>query len=232
MRDGPAVIIFDFDGVIVDSEPLHLRGFVRTLAEVGIELGEAEYFRELIGFDDRGAFRHIYGRRDRPLDEPTFEHLLSRKSAFVRELMRDGDYEALPGAVDLVRGIFERWPLAICSGALRDEIETMLSGVGLRDCFPTIIAAEDVDIGKPDPQGYLLTLRRLAERVGRPIEPSEALVIEDAPSVIRAIKPLGFRTLGVATSHSIEALYESEHAVPRLDVDLIDRLFSGPKVHA
>jgi HAD superfamily hydrolase (TIGR01509 family) len=131
--------------------------------------------------------------------------------------MNEKKYQALPGVEKFVRGVWRHYPLAICSGALRGEIETMLEGVGLRDCFRTIIAAEDVTVGKPDPQGYLLCMKELSQNVNVALTSQDCLVIEDAPSVIKSVKSVGFQALGVATSHDIAQLGEANWKVNTLD---------------
>jgi beta-phosphoglucomutase len=145
-------------------------------------------------------------------------------------MIEDRKYSALPGVEEFVRGLWRNYPLAICSGALREEIEAMLEGVNLRDCFSVIVAAEDVTVGKPDPQGYLLCARRLGERHQKKLEPTECLIVEDAPTVIASVRKIGFPVLAVATSYPIEKLKAANYVVrslapsevraacPRLDI--------------
>jgi beta-phosphoglucomutase len=196
-----AAIIFDFDGVIVHSEPLHFRAFRETLAPEGIDLPEVEYYAEMIGFDDRGAFAHILQKHGKPIDPKMLLRLMARKSQMVRQLIDRRQYAALPGVEELVRGLWRNYPLGICSGALREEIEAMLEGIALRDCFAVIVAAEDVSVGKPDPAGYLLAAKQLGERAGTAIAPAHCLVIEDAPIVAVNAAKAGFAVLGVATTY-------------------------------
>jgi beta-phosphoglucomutase len=198
----PAAVLFDFDGVIVHSEPLHLFAFQTVAAEEKIELSEEEYYRDLIGFDDKGAWRFVFEKRGRELDPKTFLRMMTRKSEVMREQIERRAYHALPGVEEFVRGLWRNVPLGICSGALREEIELMLEGVALRDCFSVITAAEDVDVGKPDPRGYALTAQRIAEKMGRKsLPPAQCLVIEDAVSVATRAQAAGFAVLGVATTY-------------------------------
>jgi HAD superfamily hydrolase (TIGR01509 family) len=218
MRRGswPHAVLFDFDGVIVNSEPLHFLAFHEVLAAEKIELTEAEYYNEMIGFDDRGAFRHIFALRHRELDPKTFLRVMTAKGEVMMDLIRRRKFEPLPGAEEFVRALWRHCPLGICSGALREEIEVMLEGVSLRDCFSAIVSAEDVDVGKPDPRGYVLTMDLLAGKARRPLRPADCLVVEDAPSVIRRVKAVGYPTLAVATSYAIEKLGDADFAVPSL----------------
>ncbi len=119
MPQWPATVLFDFDGVLVNSEPLHFQAFAEVLKAEGIELGEEEYYRELIGFDDKGAFRHLYEKRGIPLSPKTFLALMTHKSEAMMDLIYRRQFSALPGVEEFVRGLWRRHPLAICSGALR-----------------------------------------------------------------------------------------------------------------
>jgi beta-phosphoglucomutase len=217
MSNWPAAVLFDFDGVIVNSEPLHFYAFQHVLAHEKIDLTEDEYYAELIGFDDRGGFRHIFAKRQLPLDAKTLLHLMTRKSEVVMELIEQKKYEALPGVEEFVRGLWRHYPLGICSGARREEIEAMLEGISLRDCFPIIVAAEDVTIGKPDPQGYLLCAQLISQQIKRILKPADCLIVEDAPSVIKSVKAVGFPTLGVATSHARDSIAHADWVVESLD---------------
>jgi HAD superfamily hydrolase (TIGR01509 family) len=132
------------------------------------------------------------------------------------ELIARRKLEALPGAEEFVRALWRHCPLGICSGGLREEIEVMLEGVALRDCFSVITAAEDVDVGKPHPKGYLLTMEHLAEKAKRELKPASCLIVEDAPTVIRRVKAEGFPVLAVASSYPLDKLSEADWAVPSL----------------
>jgi beta-phosphoglucomutase len=220
MPTWPRAVFFDFDGVIVNSEPLHFQAFKEVLASENMALDEEEYYRELIGFDDKGAFRHLFQKRGVALLPKTFLRLMARKSEVMMELIDRGQYSALPGVEELVRSLWRVCPLAICSGALREEIEAMLEAVCLRDCFGVIVAAEDVTVGKPDPSGYLMTMQRVSERMKspnvKPLKPADCLIIEDAPTVIRSVKAHGFPVIGVATSYPLEKLTDADYAVRTL----------------
>jgi len=215
----PRAVLFDFDGVIVNSEPLHFYAFHEVLKTERIEISEDEYYREIIGFDDRGAFRKIFERRNRVLEPKILLALMARKSGIMMDLIQDRRFTALPGVEEFVRSLWRTRPLAICSGALREEIEAMLEGVSLRDCFQVIVAAEDVAVGKPDPSGYLLTLKLLSEKTKKTLAPADCLVVEDAPTVIRSVKSVGFPTLGVATSYPLMKLSDADWAVKTLRPD-------------
>lgn len=232
MHGWPAAVLFDFDGVLVNSEPLHFQAFRNVLASEKIELTEEEYYGELIGFDDRGAIRHLFVKHGIDLPPKNFLSLMAGKKRAMRELIRKKEFAALPGVEELVRGLWRHYPLAICSGALREEIEAMLEGISLRDCFPIIVAAEDVTVGKPDPQGYLLTLKLISEKIGRTLRPEESLIVEDAPTVIRSVKTAGFKVLGVAGSYSLEKLGHADWAVSSLKPDEVAKALPHLKLGA
>lgn len=218
MPTWPRAVLFDFDGVIVNSEPLHFYAFSEVLKAEHVELTEDEYYRDLIGFDDRGAFRHVFAKRGKALEPKIYLTLMARKSQVMMDLIRRRQFHALPGVEEFVRTLWRRGPLAICSGALREEIETMLEGVALRDCFSVIVAAEDVEVGKPDPSGYLLAAQLLSEKLklAKPLKPADCLVVEDAPTVIRSVKAVGFPTLAVATSYPEIKLTDADWIVKSL----------------
>ena len=223
----PRALLFDFDGVIVDSEPLHFMAFVEVLRGEHIDLTEEEYYNTLIGFDDKGAFKHVFEKHGKPLDPKTFLRVMTYKKEAMMRQMFDRKYKALPGVEAFVRGVWRHHPLAICSGALREEIETMLEGVSLRDCFSVIVSAEDVTKGKPDPEGYLLSMQQVSDKIKRRLEPGDCLVIEDAPLVATEVRKVGFPVLGVATSHSMDKFTDANWRVPSLDPDEVQKVLPG-----
>jgi beta-phosphoglucomutase len=219
MKRWPAAILFDFDGVIVNSEPLHYQAFYHVLKAEHVALTETEYWNEMIGFDDRGAFKYIFEKHGKPADPRAMLRVMAGKSRMMMDLIHRNKYAALPGVEEFVRGVWRHYPLAICSGALREEIEVMLEGISLRDCFSVIVAAEDVTAGKPDPQGYQLAARLLAEKTRKAIRPEDCLIVEDAPTVCERARQVGFKALAVATSYSMERLGAANWAVKTLHPD-------------
>ena len=218
MPTWPRAVLFDFDGVIVNSEPLHFYAFHEVLKAAGVEITEDEYYRDLIGFDDRGAFRQLFEKRGLPLEPKTLLQLVVDKSRIMMDFIRRRQFRPLPGVEEFVRTLWRRCPLAIVSGGLREEIEAMLEGIALRDCFPVLIAAEDVEVGKPDPSGYLLATQMISERqkLPRPLKPSDCLIIEDAPTVIRSVKSVGFPTLAITSSYPEAKLTDANWIVRSL----------------
>jgi beta-phosphoglucomutase len=206
-------LIFDFDGVIADTEPLHFAGFRHTLAEIGISLTESDYYANYLGYDDRGCFIAALTAHQRPTDPAALAQLMQRKSHAYLESVKD-HLAIFPGVREFVREA-AAYPLAIASGALRHEIEVILERAGLRKEFLHITSAEDVTKGKPDPQPFLHALNALNRQCReQAITAGSCLVIEDSIPGIRSAKTAGMKVLAVANTHTIQDLHEA-HAVTK-----------------
>jgi HAD superfamily hydrolase (TIGR01509 family) len=216
------VIIFDFNGIIVDDEPIHFELFQRVLAEEGIDLAEKDYYGHYLGFDDRGAFTAAYRDHRRRLDKLELDRLIERKAVYYQEMIQD-KVRIFPGVQTLVATLARTFPVAVASGALRHEIETILSTAGLLKHFAVIISAEDVSQGKPEPEIFLKALARLNAKLenGPPIAAADCLVIEDSKEGIRGALRAGMKCLAVTNSHPAELLKEANAVVRSLEeVDL------------
>ena len=174
-------VIFDFNGIIVDDEPIHFKLFQRVLGEEGIVLTEQDYYARYLGFDDRGAFMAGFRENNRAVSADKLQELIERKAEYYQEAIRN-HVTVFPGVKKLVSDLAQTLPLAVASGALRHEIETILKTLGLLDHFRAIIAAEDVTQGKPEPEIYLKALAALNARGGNenPISAADCVVIEDS----------------------------------------------------
>ena len=223
-------IIFDFDGVIANSEPLHLRAFQLALAEEGISLTPSEYYARYLGFDDVGAFAAIARDRGTPMTERQMTALVARKATIMQEMMH-GDSVLFPGARDFVKNAAAReLPIAIASGALRHEIGEIIAGAGLKELFPVIVAAGDTPEGKPSPAPYLLAFRRLCDVVGRELDSRCCVAIEDSRWGLDSARGAGLRCVGVTTSYPAHELPSAELVVSglhALTIPMLDRLCSG-----
>ena len=205
-------IIFDFDGVIADTEPLHFAGFRQTLAEIGISLTESDYYANYLGYDDRGCFIAALTAHQHPTDPAALAQLMQRKAYTYLESLKDHPV-IFPGVLEFVREAATAYPLAIASGALRHEIEVILEQAGLRKEFLHITSAEDVTRGKPDPQPFLQALNALNRQCPeQAITAESCLAIEDSIPGIRSAKTAGMKVLAVANTHTIQDLHEA-HAV-------------------
>lgn len=194
-------ILFDFDGVIADSEPAHLRAFQEVVAGEGVALAEETYYSRYLGLADRACLRAILRDAGRAATDSLVEALFERKSERYLQGLREGAV-LVPGAAEFIRRASARHPLAVASGALRREIELVLGQAGLRSCFVDIVSAEDVRRGKPHPEPFLTALDRLNRGIGASplIQPGECLVVEDALHGIAAAHGAGMKCLAVATS--------------------------------
>lgn len=204
--------IFDFDGVIVDSEPLHFRLFQRLLAEEGVDLTREDYDAVYLGMDDRECFSEALSRHGKTAVLGKIPEMIDRKSRLLMAEVAAAP-PMLPGAVEFVRVLAKSIPLAICSGALRREIEAILDRAGIRGCFVGIVSAEDVSRGKPNPEGYIKALALLNHDRSE-IGAASCLVIEDSLAGIEAGRAAGMRCLAVANSYPPAALQQAgAHAV-------------------
>jgi beta-phosphoglucomutase len=217
-------LIFDFDGVIVDSEPLHLAAFQEVLAGRGVDLGEATYYERYIGYDDHDCFVAVSEDYEADWDEPTIAALTAEKTLIVQRMIRDG-LRALPGAVELVQAAAAAdVPVAICSGALGDEVRLASRAIGIDGMVAVIVAAEDVKRGKPDPEGYLKAARLLAQHAGVEVTPGRCVVCEDSPAGIAAGKTAGMAVVGLRTTCDEAHLGEADSIVDNLASVTLDEL--------
>jgi beta-phosphoglucomutase len=211
-------LIFDFNGIIVDDEPIHFQLFQKVLGEEGIVLTEEAYYARYLGFDDRGAFSASYRDNNRELGDGKLAALIERKSVYYQEAIRN-QVTIFPGVKNLVESVAREFPLGVASGALRQEIETILGTAGLRHHFRVIVSAEDVAQGKPEPEIFLKTLARLNALTGRGtlIQPAECIVIEDSKEGIKGARRAGMQCLAVTNSHTAELLSEADAVVKSLE---------------
>lgn len=208
-------IIFDCDGVIADTEPIHLAGFKRVLAEEGIALADEDYFAHYLALDDRGCFNRIFVERKTELTPARLRELIERKAMYVHQAMQTG-LTLLPGAAEFIHKAADRYPLAIASGALRAEVELVVNYGGLRECFRAIVGAEDTLHGKPHPDPFIKALELLNQSLADRIAPHECLVVEDSLHGIRAAHQAGMRCLAVSNSYPEEMLTEARLVVNSL----------------
>ena len=219
-------VIFDFDGVIANSEPLHLRAFQGALASQGLELTSGDYYSRYLGFDDFGVFEAVAQDRGIRAGEQWVESLVARKGELLRELMQP-DTVLFPGARDFIRAAAAKAPIAIASGALRHEIDEIVGEAGLSDLFVTIVAAGDTREGKPSPEPYRLAFNRLQEHAGLPLDPRRCVAIEDSRWGLDSARGAGLRCVGVTTSYPAHELPGAELVVEGLKdltVEVLDRL--------
>jgi beta-phosphoglucomutase len=194
-------VIFDFDGIIVDSEPLHYKAFQKVLEPFGAHFTWDEYTEKYMGFDDRDAFREAFKACRIPLDNNKLATLIATKAALFHQVAAEG-VVAYPGVVTLIRSLSGKVPLAICSGALRSDIEPVLSMLAIENAFDCLVTAEDVAASKPDPASYRLAVERLQQLFPEvAITHGETVAIEDTPAGIASAKGAGLKVLSVTNSY-------------------------------
>ncbi len=192
------VLLLDYNGVIVDDEPLHYAAFRDTLRDDGLVLDESAYYANYLGLDDRAAFREAYRRGDRPLDPAGVQRLVRRKAAAYAALA-ERSLVVVPGVRAFVRAAAREVRVAVVSGALRAEIEPGLRVAGLEPHVAMVVSAEDVPATKPDPAGYRLALARLADAA--PTRAPRVIVMEDSLPGLAAARALGAACVMLTTSH-------------------------------
>ena len=215
MTSALQAIVFDFDGVIADSEPLHLKAFQRALAEEGLTLDAGDYFTRYLGYDDVGVFEAV--ARDRELGWTTrhITDLVSRKGLKLQTLIDDGEI-LFPGAPAFIRAAAAEVPIAIASGALRHEIVQILEAAALDQLFHAIVASGDTPESKPSPGPYLLAVEKLQQRAGDTLDPRRCVAIEDSVWGLESARQAGLRCVGVTTSYAADELRGAELVVEGL----------------
>lgn len=220
----PKAIIFDFDGVIVDSEPLHYQAFVLVGKSFNFDFTWEQYMAQYIGFDDRDAFRYmlaqaIEGGHTPDIDDlqETLNELIEKKRLAFEALAEMGT-AAILGSVELIEEAHDAGlPIAIASGAVHADIEQMLRLLKIRDKFEIIVAADDVEHSKPDPTTYAMAFEKLAAKypdAGLTLQTT--LAIEDTSAGLGSAIGAGLQTLALRTTSPAEALQKAGRVVEDL----------------
>jgi HAD superfamily hydrolase (TIGR01509 family) len=215
-------IVFDFDGVIANSEPLHFRGYRDVLAEEGVTLTESDYYARYLGFDDVGAFEAIGVHCGAAWTAAEIRNLVARKAVRLEALERDVSV-LFPGAADAIRRAAAAMPIAIASGARGDEIRRVLAREGLLGHFAAIVAAEDTPVSKPAPDPYLHALTGLAAAAGPGLLARECVAIEDSRWGLESARAAGLRTVAVTNTYGADQLV-ADLTISSLDAMDLDRL--------
>ena len=212
-------IIFDFNGVISDDEPIHLSSMLRVLEEEGIRIPLEEYSSKFLGRDDRDCFQLAFEQMGRFINSEELSSLIQRKSAYYRQSIQR-ELKIFPGVVSFIRQAGLYYELAVASGALRSEIEFVLGRLGLRDQFRCVVSSHDIDRGKPEPDIFLKALEGINSSGQRgTIFPPECLVIEDSQAGVQAALSAGMRCLAVTNTYSAKDLAAAHQVVASLEMD-------------
>jgi HAD superfamily hydrolase (TIGR01509 family) len=240
-----SAVIFDFDGIIVDSEKLHWAAFNMVLEPFGKAISWPEYVETFIGFDDRDTFRTAFPELNSNPPRPSLRSvhpsrggespppegcpqggagrldlnkLIEKKAAAFQDLLESDGAAALPGSVALIKHLSGKIPIAICSGALRADIFPILGKLGIEKAFDTIVTADDTHISKPDPAPYKLAMQKLKVKDG--------LAIEDTPAGIASAKGAGLKVLSVTNSYAPEFLTQADAVIASLEGLTLEKLNS------
>jgi HAD superfamily hydrolase (TIGR01509 family) len=224
-------IIFDLDGTLADTEPIHFAAFREVLAAHGIELGRDEYFARLIGFTDEDCFAAVLHDRGR-LADAEFVGRLSAAKAVIYQAMIAGRDVLYPGAANFVRRCAERFPLMIATGTLKAEAEMILQSGQIRELFLDVVAAEDVAHGKPEPDAFVAALGRLGFLLRpRPsIVAADCLVIEDTAAGVAAAGRASMRVLGLThttPAAELEGAHLLRPSLAETDLDEVLRILAA-----
>jgi beta-phosphoglucomutase len=215
--------IFDFNGVLVDDEEVHRDAFRDVLGPLGVTFSDETYVERYLGFDDIGAIRAMLADAGRAAGDDEVQALADRKRPFYMRRAEAG-LVVFDGAAEIVKRRAAMGPVAIVSGALRDEIAFALRRMGLEGCVGVVISAEDTPRCKPDPMGYELGIAALAASIGSEAA-RRAVVIEDSLAGIESAKAARLTCVAVAHSYPEARLREAgaDAVVPRI-ADLDDAL--------
>lgn len=225
-------IFFDFNGVIIDDEPIQMKAYMDVLAVEGITFTEKDYY-DALGMDDVTFVRTIAERAGRQIDDELLNSLIERKTELHRQLIED-ELPLFPGVVTFVKATSRHYQLGVVSMARRVEIDHVLERAHLENAFTVIVSAEDAQACKPDPSCCNRVLEMLNEkrREARqlPLLAQECLVIEDSPPGIQAARAAGMRTLGVTNTVTEEALRAADadvvtHNLADWTVDAVHHVF-------
>jgi beta-phosphoglucomutase len=202
------IVLLDFNGVIIDDEPIQWRAYQQAFAPEGLTLTEEEY-NACFGMDDHAFIRNAYARVGRTVGQAKLIEVMEHKTATHREMI-SGDLPLFPGVETFIRGLRRRFGIGLVSMARRVEIDYVLERAQLVDAFDAIVSAEDVQAHKPSPECYLLGLQRVApviHKKGNPTPPPRnCAVIEDTPAGIQSALNAGMHAIGVSNSVSAEEL--------------------------
>ena len=221
-------IVFDFDGVIANSEPLHFGAFRDVLAEEGVALTEGDYYARYLGYDDVGVFKAIDVPRG-TWGPQEIARLVARKAVQLEALEHDISV-LFPGAYDAVRRAAAAMPVAIASGALGAEIRRVLERESLAACFTAIVAAEDTPVSKPAPDPYRRAVTLLSAACGGTLAAGDCVAIEDSLWGLQSARAAGLRTVAVTNTYEATAFDGAADLVieslASLDLGALSRLYS------
>ena len=203
-------VLFDFNGVIINDEPIHERLLEEALLSENLRFNPEEFQQYSLGRSDRSAIVDLCSLRGRVLTESVIQAIMKRKLQAYQTQIQSMDelpiYEGVLEFIEILRSAGCK--LAVVSGAMRAEIELVLTKMGVRDCFSAIVAGDEIRSSKPDPEGYLLGFKQLQEQFPElELAVENCLIIEDSFPGIQAAKAAGIGVVGVANTYPFHILH-------------------------
>lgn len=204
-------VIFDFDGVLVNSEPLHEWAIRESVRPLGWDFSTENFYAHIVGRGDENAYRRIAEWNGARVDESQLKDLLKIKWALMADGIAAGKYEVQPGALEAMQAAKSKYPIAVCSGSVRATVDALLRKLGMRELLTALVCGDDVPNMKPAPDGYLLAAKLLGA------SPARCMAIEDTPTGVKAARNAGIRVVGVC--HTVDAgkLHEADLVLGRID---------------
>lgn len=205
-------IIFDFDGVITDTEPVHMQAWLHVLSTLNISFGNEEYEANYLGLNDRDFLDAVGRIHNRTFCAEEKKSLINKKLKYTIKSLEES-IPVLPGVVSFIKENSRKSALAICSGAIKEEVHFVLKKLKLTDFFDPVITQEDVLYGKPNPEGYKLAFTQLQNRLGQILSTNNCIAIEDSPKGIQAARAAGIKCLAVSNSYPSNMLSHADWIV-------------------
>ncbi|BAY23840.1 putative beta-phosphoglucomutase [Calothrix sp. NIES-2100] len=202
-------VLFDFNGVIINDERIHLKLIDEILIAENLQPLRDKERQASLGRSDRAFFQELLDNRGRVVSEEYLTQLLNRKAQnYILELEKLEKLPLYSGLDDLIFQVRSRHlKLGLVSGAIAKEIDLVLEGANLAEHFSVIVAGDDITTSKPKPDGYLLAVKRLNQKYpDLNLQPQECLAIEDTPAGIQAAKAAQMQVLGVANTYPFHML--------------------------
>jgi HAD superfamily hydrolase (TIGR01509 family) len=196
-------VIFDMDGVIVDSEPRHEKAFLEVCNDIGFGENHGMHFPNYLGRSDQVLWEDFIEKHQ---PEQSFEHLLEAKRQYFIKYLHE-EKPIFPGVRELVQRFSGKYSLAVASGSLRTVIHEVLAVGELVDFFPIVISSQDVTHSKPAPDIFLLTLEKME------LQANQVCVIEDTVAGVRAARAAGMDVVAITNTYSRNDLHEASHVV-------------------
>jgi HAD superfamily hydrolase (TIGR01509 family) len=200
-------VIFDMNGVIINDEHIHELAFKKIVKQYGINMKHKDYVNLCFGRTDKEGFENVGKVYKKNLD---LVKAVSEKSNLYMKIFPDNK-KVYPGVTDLIKNLNKHFRLALTSSACRKEVNLILREFGLIKYFDVTVSADDVTKGKPDPEPYLLTAKKLFLR------PNQCVVIEDSPSGVLSANKAGMRCVGIMTTYKRSDLKQTDKVVDDFD---------------